>query len=564
MQTPMSTFKYEVLYYKRSSSIGRSRPAASRNQMDGILCIEVPTSLVTLLSSSSTSSLQQCDYGHSHEKENGNKDDNDNENDVSSTCSSSDENDNDNDSESDDSNDTSNNGKMSLKLKMKKMRQKFQKKQQSKLKNKRGKKSNIKKHKKQQQHVHVYSAVNASVAKSASEKGGLNDDSIVILSQAWECQIVRQITSIDTDIHATCSTGNNDVKLSFSSLSSKNASVTGSTAVKSTPIPTATSTATTMHKPLHKQLPKKQGFNTVLPLKRKLHVNGTYPSASTLHQPLRSTSSSSSKSSSLSSSTAVSAVKTNAKNTALVHRKPPVQPMRKKLVAENDESYDHDNIASNIATTSATSCGNKRQKTLLSQQNKPKQALSSICNKSIKTSSSNLPSSIISSSSKITAPTTTSTFFPGSFGSIQAPNSIKSILRPHQIAGIVFLWNCVTGSSPDLKNVFRNAIGSNGAVGGDYDGDGNAYDEVNINTCNTSIPTGAILADEMGLGKTLMTITVLFALHRRNRNEVSCCDCFDHTAILYSAVQYSIVFSFMCRYANNVYFFHVLQHRGLS
>ena len=84
--------------------------------------------------------------------------------------------------------------------------------------------------------------------------------------------------------------------------------------------------------------------------------------------------------------------------------------------------------------------------------------------------------------------------FPGAIGTITAPASIRGILRPHQREGVTFLWNCLTGASPDLQRVAEES----GA--------------------GPTASRGAILADEMGLGKTLMTITTMFALHRRNRD----------------------------------------------
>jgi SNF2 family DNA or RNA helicase len=110
--------------------------------------------------------------------------------------------------------------------------------------------------------------------------------------------------------------------------------------------------------------------------------------------------------------------------------------------------------------------------------------------------------------SKLTSITSSSsnTSFPGAIGSIQAPNSIKSILRPHQIEGIVFLWNCLTGASSAFQQVLNSR--------------GHDIENEKLSSSQQSL-YGAILADEMGLGKTLMTITVLFSLHRRNRNDVS-------------------------------------------
>lgn len=67
---------------------------------------------------------------------------------------------------------------------------------------------------------------------------------------------------------------------------------------------------------------------------------------------------------------------------------------------------------------------------------------------------------------------------------IPLPGSIRSKLRPHQVTGVDFLWKALTTTQELQKQ------------------------------------KGAILADEMGLGKTLMTIAVICALFRRQREKV--------------------------------------------
>eukprot|EP00977_Amphora_coffeiformis_P007695 scaffold1690_cov182-Amphora_coffeaeformis.AAC.52 len=68
---------------------------------------------------------------------------------------------------------------------------------------------------------------------------------------------------------------------------------------------------------------------------------------------------------------------------------------------------------------------------------------------------------------------------------IPLPVSLRQVLRPHQVEGVDFLWKAfMTNTTTD---------GSNNNHG------------------------GAILADEMGLGKTLMSIAVLAAWHRTER-----------------------------------------------
>jgi hypothetical protein len=44
----------------------------------------------------------------------------------------------------------------------------------------------------------------------------------------------------------------------------------------------------------------------------------------------------------------------------------------------------------------------------------------------------------------------TSCDFPGAIGNVLVPPSICRVLRPHQTEGVAFLWNCLTGASPQL------------------------------------------------------------------------------------------------------------------
>ena len=118
------------------------------------------------------------------------------------------------------------------------------------------------------------------------------------------------------------------------------------------------------------------------------------------------------------------------------------------------------------------------------------------------------PRSIVTSASNQTSG---DLVFPEAVGTIQLPNSIKSILRPHQRDGVTFLWNCLTGKSATLKSVVQERIEEESAHGRIMD---DALEET-----RSKMGRGAILADEMGLGKTLMTISIIFATHRKNRND---------------------------------------------
>lgn len=60
--------------------------------------------------------------------------------------------------------------------------------------------------------------------------------------------------------------------------------------------------------------------------------------------------------------------------------------------------------------------------------------------------------------------------------------SIRNVLQPHQVEGVEFLWNALVQSEEPHK--------------------------------------GALLCDEMGLGKTLMTVAVIVAMYRQQRDRV--------------------------------------------
>jgi SNF2 family DNA or RNA helicase len=79
--------------------------------------------------------------------------------------------------------------------------------------------------------------------------------------------------------------------------------------------------------------------------------------------------------------------------------------------------------------------------------------------------------------------------FEGAIGELNAPSSIKTILRPHQQTGIVFLWNCLTSACPKLQKLLQERrVDVSGKY--DYGMDGGI--------CHDELRGGAILADEMG------------------------------------------------------------------
>jgi hypothetical protein len=105
-------------------------------------------------------------------------------------------------------------------------------------------------------------------------------------------------------------------------------------------------------------------------------------------------------------------------------------------------------------------------------------------------------SAAFSSTGGTSTPSRMSTFFPGAIGRLDVPHAIKNVLNPHQIGGVTFLWNCLTGNG-NMAAVSPHAQET------------------------TMVYKGAILADEMGLGTTLMTIATICALHRQKRDWVS-------------------------------------------
>ena len=169
----------------------------------------------------------------------------------------------------------------------------------------------------------------------------------------------------------------------------------------------------------------------------------------------------------------------------------------------------------------------------------------------------NRPKLLPSNSTKSTgtANTETQNFFPGAVGNPVVPHSIRKVLRPHQIEGVVFLWNCLTGNG-QAGNISPHYHDEN-----DWDdNEGLGNDQKRISSSTDSAlpsPKGCILSDgmyrvdlvfssanestnissflflfcvaflsnwgaiEMGLGKTLMTIATISALHRQNRSNVS-------------------------------------------
>jgi hypothetical protein len=167
-------------------------------------------------------------------------------------------------------------------------------------------------------------------------------------------------------------------------------------------------------------------------------------------------------------------------------RKPIPQPQPKKIKSQKtnkDSDYDDDNnlddtrfiatLKENDTNVRPVSNYNNRnrylppsfQKKNNENNSKKKQttAVRSINNQLLTSSSTtarpasigrpkqeSLSTTASSTTSTTTAATTTTTtlpFFPGAVGNLNVPHSIRSVLKPHQIHGITFLWNCLTGNS---------------------------------------------------------------------------------------------------------------------
>ena len=352
---PPSIQKYEVLYYKRSNKVHKSK---GTSRLDGILTIHLPPSnLVT---------LQPAE--------------------VEDDSNSSSEEEEDEDE------------KMTFKQKMQAMRKKRNAKNGS----------SGAKHKASQM---LCSSKNSDIVKRVLEEGSLENDSIFVLP-AWECQIVSNISIVSSVATATkqSQSGLSGSKSAQAVLTSKRVGLLG----KKRPLVKA-SGGTNVKANHHNHLLKRK-----TPL-QSLHMQSNQQSRST---------------------------------SSIADRKPPAQPRPKpKGISEpgdNDDS-DGDGLRTEIAPSIAARKWNTNASSILSKKRKL------VVRKTVH----KMPPHIKP------PPVQNDECFQGAIGRIHAPSSIKSIQRPHQQTGVVFLWNCLTGACPKLQKLkmAKNKVGGNcGAI----------------------------------------------------------------------------------------------------
>ena len=366
--------KYEVLYYKRTNKVHKSKGVS---RLDGILTIHPPPANLVMLHPNCADESDKDSSSDSEEEE------------------------------------TS--GKLSYNQKMKNMRKKMNKKSKSK--------SNV-------GTQALYSAKNADIVKRIVDQGGsLCDDDIVVLP-AWECQIVSAILSST---------------VTSKSMPGKHISMSASTASSSSAVININARPSKVLK----------GSNKFLGKKRPLASNSFSSSANSLLK----------RKAPLQPVTANNHSKASHARNVTVQRKLPAQP---KINTQQEESDDNDDKPTSSSTTSIRSSippSLLKQKHISSSQ------------RSLKV----VPTRTKTTTTNATISSTTTyqndECFKGAIGNLYVPSSIKSILRPHQQSGIVFLWNCITGSSPKLQKLIEKS------------------DAGENPTCSKA---GAILADEMG------------------------------------------------------------------
>ena len=147
-----------------------------------------------------------------------------------------------------------------------------------------------------------------------------------------------------------------------------------------------------------------------------------------------------------------------------LNRRPPAQPKTAAVVDVSDDKDEKKDVKPQHSTNTLL----KRQLALTKNRSTPSTLLSGRERKIMAP-----PSSSATTNTPTSTPLIQS--LPGAIGTLTLPQSIRTIMRPHQQTGVVYLWNCLTGSSPHLKRIAKQA---------------------GLKT----IPKGAILADSMGMG----------------------------------------------------------------
>jgi len=313
-------------------------------------------------------------------------------------------------------------GKMSYNQKMKKMRKKM------------NQKSNRPTGGKQI----LYSAKNVEITKRIADNNGesFNEDEIVILP-AWECQIV--------------------------SVLSNSTSISSRASIQGTGLSTDAGALTNTRKVLHRS-------NNLLGKKRPLASKSlsSGPSAALKRKaPLKPVA--------VTGNNHDRGTVMNARN-AVVQRKPPAQPKVVKKPQDCDSDSD-DSDGEKSASINATCTAKPPLATLNRNPLLKKQTiLSSRRTNTLPTGTRSTTGTVLSSKSTSTS-SQNDACFQMAIGNLYIPASVKSVLRPHQESGIVFLWNCLTGACPKLQKLIETS-----GAGDNPDCSG----------------AGAILADQMG------------------------------------------------------------------
>jgi hypothetical protein len=219
------------------------------------------------------------------------------------------------------------------------------------------------------------------------------------------------------------------------------------------------------------------------------------------------------------------------KKRSLENRKPPAQPVKKVKGTTNErsdtENTDDEDVEDNgnggcvssSATASLVTRQNvdarliPRQRHILPAFKRHTNAVGSSLATSvtgitpqtnITTNHGTSTASATSTSSLAPPPLNrTAHFFPGAIGNLDVPHGIKKVLKPHQIEGVSFLWNCLTGNgkvaqvSPHCYNIEQPSPQRQPPPPQQQHGVGPN------NSSTLPIYKGCILSDEMGLGKTL-------------------------------------------------------------